>query len=269
MSDRLNVGAVDSWTTLNIQAVKHVPGVRSSMAVDLVLHPWHRGTEPNIFGFFPTQLSNIYRKNEVKIEKFCLSLRVWFWKWFYMRPLTYRIGNYHSPNSGFERLVAHERISPFSQLLRLRSFQPSNLQQLESPSILPLNSFSQTSQPWEISWLVLLEKHVIKSQGSPRDHQSLPFTCSQWPTSSHIIHYRGLRSLSFWAQPPFPLPASSHCREGGPFATAHSYHALLGFISHLFCLPCIQTSSCLPRSPPHPFLKDFLVLLPSLSTHYK
>lgn len=63
---------------------------------------------------------------------------------------------------------------------------------LKPPSILPLNSFSQTSQPWEISWLVLLEKHVIKSQGSPGDHQSLPFTCSQGPTSSHIIHSRGL-----------------------------------------------------------------------------
>ena len=68
MSDRLDVGAVDSWTTLNIQAVKHVPGFRRSMAVDLVLHPWHRGIEPTIFGLFPTQLSNIYRKNEVRIE---------------------------------------------------------------------------------------------------------------------------------------------------------------------------------------------------------
>lgn len=46
------MGAVDSWTTLNIQAVKHVPGFRSSMAVDLVLHPWHRGIKSTIFGFF-------------------------------------------------------------------------------------------------------------------------------------------------------------------------------------------------------------------------
>lgn len=74
MSDRLNVGAVDSWTTLNIQAVKHVPGLRSSMAVDLVLHPWHRGIEPIQFSHSVVKYIQKERSENRKVLSFIESL---------------------------------------------------------------------------------------------------------------------------------------------------------------------------------------------------
>lgn len=103
------MNVVDLWTILSIQAVNHVPGFSGGMAADLAVHPRHGAIKSAMFGFFLTQLSNIYRKNKVEVGCSIFHRESDFDSGFYMRYLMEFIGKCPFPSSSLERLLSHVR----------------------------------------------------------------------------------------------------------------------------------------------------------------
>lgn len=145
---------------------------------------------------------------------FYLSLRVWFWQWFYMRYLMEFIGKCPFPSSSLERLLSHVRTPVLSFLMAvlLSCITTAIWTPPPYPNILLLNSLSQVSQQtWEIACLILLQKqkqnnkkHVMKSQGSP---------CHRW--SSFYIF-----SMTSYTFPTMSTSVYCHC-ELNSFSCCH------------------------------------------------